>query len=521
MKHIVVLGGVLSGIGKGIVSASVGRLLKNRGYKVTIQKLDPYLNVDPGTMNPLQHGEVFVTDDGIETDLDLGHYERFIDENLNKNSSITSGQIYLSVINKERDGEYLGKTVQVIPHITNEIKSKIYEVEKDNDIVITEIGGTIGDIESQPFIESVRQLYCEIGKDNCIFILVGLLPYLNTSKEIKTKPIQNCTKELLGMGIQPDIIVCRSEKNIDDGIREKISMFCNIDKKCVIPCLDAKNLYDVPINLEQYNIGDIICDKLNLSNSVISKWPKFNYNNTKTQTIGIVGKYVSLEDAYLSIVESIKHVSINSNIQYNIKWIDSEMLQENNYIEKLSQLNGIIVPGGFGNRGIDGMILAAKYCRENNVPYLGICLGMQIASIEFAKNVLCLEDANSTEFDENCKNPIIHIMEYQNTILRKGGTMRLGSYPCKLKKDSKIYNIYGEEIINERHRHRYEFNNKYINMFNDNGMIISGKSNNEELVEIIELNNHKWYIGVQFHPEYKSRPNKPLKLFISFCEACI
>ena len=526
-KYIFITGGVVSGLGKGITAASLGRLLKNRGYEVAIQKFDPYINIDPGTMNPYEHGEVFVTDDGAETDLDLGHYERFIDENLTKNSSVTMGQIYYNVIEKERRGDYLGKTVQVIPHVTNEIKEKIYSFENtDIDIVITEIGGTIGDIEGLSIIEAVRQIGLEKNKEDVLFIHVTLLPYISRSNEIKSKPTQHSVKEIQSMGIIPDILVCRTELEISESLKEKLALFCNVRKTSIIQNLTANNLYEVPLMLEKQGLGREVCNHLRLDNYVpdntewqemIDKIGKIKEENIVR--IGIVGKYIKLEDSYLSVIESIKHAGFVNDVKVDIKLIDSETITKDTVKEKLGDLNGIIVPGGFGNRGIEGKIETIKYARENKIPFLGICLGMQMAVVEFARNVLELKDANSAEFSETTNNPVIHIMEDQKNIKKKGGTMRLGSYPCVIKKDTLAYEVYNKERIDERHRHRFEFNNDYKERFETKGLICSGTSPDGELVEIVELKNHPYFIAGQFHPELKSRPNKPAPLFVKLVKA--
>lgn len=526
-KYIFVTGGVVSGLGKGITAASLGRLLKQRGYKVTIQKFDPYINVDPGTMSPYQHGEVFVTDDGAETDLDLGHYERFIDENLTVNSNVTTGKIYWNVIAKERRGDYLGGTVQVIPHITNEIKSKIYSVAGDtaNDIVITEIGGTVGDIESTPFLEAIRQVGIEAGRENVIYIHVTLVPYITGSDELKSKPTQHSAKELLSIGIQPDIIVCRSEKEIPRDMRDKIALFCNIKSEDVIQNLTAPSLYEVPLWLEREGLAEAVCRHLKLENREpdLTEWTamvKQAEQADKQVTIGLVGKYVMLHDAYLSVAEALRHGGIVNNAVVNIEWIDSEELTRENAAEKLGGCDGIIVPGGFGHRGIDGMIEAIRYARENDVPFFGICLGMQMAVTEFARNAAGLDGANSTEFGKT-PYPVIDIMENQKNISEKGGTMRLGLYPCRLAENSVCRKLYGEELIYERHRHRWEFNNAFRKQLTDAGLVIAGVSPDERLVEIVELSDKKWFVGVQFHPEFKSRPNKPHKLFADFIRASV
>jgi len=525
-KYIFVTGGVISGIGKGITASSLGRLLKARGLKVTMQKFDPYINVDPGTMSPYQHGEVFVTDDGAETDLDLGHYERFIDENLNCNSSITTGKIYSNVISKERRGDYLGGTIQVIPHITNEIKDKVYKAGKHEevDIVITEIGGTVGDIESLPYLEAIRQVAIDVGKENVLYVHVTYVPYLKACGELKTKPTQNSVKDLRNIGIQPDVLVCRAEKELTDELKEKIAMFCNVTKEAVIQNTDVDTIYEVPLLLNEAGLDNIVCKKLNLSTKEpeLKEWnnmiDKMKCLESKVE-IALVGKYVELHDAYLSVAESLKHGGLENQVKVDIKWINSEYITEENIEETLNGVQGIIVPGGFGNRGIEGKILAIKYAREKKVPFFGICLGMQMAVIEFAKNVLKLEDVNSTEFNEVCKNPVIDIMLDQKDIGQKGGTMRLGAYPCKIKKNSKLYEVYNSELVSERHRHRFEFNNKYREEFINNGMDIPGTSPDERLVEVVEIKDHPWFIGVQYHPEFKSRPNKAAPLFREFIKA--
>ena len=522
-KFIFVTGGVVSGLGKGITAASLGRLLKNRGYKVANQKLDPYINVDPGTMSPYEHGEVFVTDDGAETDLDLGHYERFTDENLTLNSSITSGKIYSEVIEKERRGDYLGKTVQVIPHITNAIKEKIYGFEKkDVDIVITEIGGTVGDIESLPFLEAIRQVGLEQSEDRCAFIHVTLLPYITGSNELKSKPTQHSVKELQSIGIAPDILVCRADMKIPQNMKEKIALFCNVRKEYVVENSTVSNLYEVPLMLEKEGLARAVCQKLHLKNTEPKNksWEKMieNIKNIKEDenvNIAIVGKYVKLEDSYLSVVESLHHGGFANNTNVNISFVDSEKITEENVKEMLKDYDGIIVPGGFGNRGIDGMITAIKYVRENKIPFLGICLGMQMAVCEYARDVLKLNDVNSEEFNKECKNPVIHIMEDQKIVRKKGGTMRLGSYPCKLVKGSYASKIYGEKEIQERHRHRYEFNNNYRDVLENAGLHVVGTSPDDKLVEMVEIDEkeHPFFVAGQFHPEFKSRPDRPQPLF--------
>ena len=526
-KYIFVTGGVVSGLGKGITAASLGRLLKNRGYKVTIQKFDPYINVDPGTMNPYEHGEVFVTDDGAETDLDLGHYERFINENLTKNSSVTMGRVYSNVIEKERRGDYLGKTVQVIPHITNEIKEKIYGFEdSDTDIFITEIGGTIGDIEGLSIIEAIRQVGLEKNPEDVIYIHVTLLPYIFGSNEIKSKPTQHSVKELQSLGIKPDILVCRTEQEIPDNIREKLSLFCNVRKTSVIQNKTADCLYAVPLMLEEEGLAREVCNHLKLEKYIPdnTKWEEMiqkirNIDKDKKVKIAIVGKYIKLEDSYISVIESLYHAGFANDVKVDVELIDSETINKDNAKSKLEKFNGIVVPGGFGNRGIEGKIETIKYARENKVPFLGICLGMQMAVVEFARNVLKLEDANSAEFDEETKNPLIHIMEEQKGIDKKGGTMRLGAYPCVIKPNTLASKVYGQEEISERHRHRFEFNNSYKEELEKAGLKVSGTSPDGSLVEIVEIEDHPYFIAGQFHPELKSRPNKPAPLFVGLVEA--
>ena len=525
-KYVFVTGGVVSGLGKGITAASLGRLLKNRGYKVTIQKFDPYINVDPGTMSPYEHGEVFVTDDGAETDLDLGHYERFIDENLTHNSSVTMGKIYSSVIEKERRGDYLGKTVQVIPHITNEIKEKIYSFENtDTDIVITEVGGTVGDIEGLSIIEAIRQVGLEKNPEDVVYIHVTLLPYIFGSNEIKSKPTQHSVKELQSYGIMPDILVCRTEQDIPENIREKLALFCNVRKTSVIQNKTADNLYAVPLMLEEEGLAREVCNHLRLDKYIPDnrEWQKMIDDireiSDESVNIAIVGKYIKLEDSYLSVIESIHHAGFANKVKVNIKLIDSETINSENVSKKLSDLDGIIVPGGFGNRGIEGKIETIRYARENNIPFLGICLGMQMTVVEFARNVLGLKDANSAEFSETTQNPVIHIMEDQKEIDKKGGTMRLGAYPCILKDGTMAKELYGVEKIQERHRHRFEYNNDYKERLEKAGLICSGTSPDGKLVEIVELKNHPYFIAGQFHPELKSRPNRPAPLFVGLVRA--
>ncbi|PKM56773.1 MAG: CTP synthase [Firmicutes bacterium HGW-Firmicutes-3] len=525
-KYIFVTGGVVSGLGKGITAASLGRLLKARGLKVTIQKFDPYINIDPGTMSPYQHGEVFVTDDGAETDLDLGHYERFIDEKLSKYSNITTGKLYWSVLNKERKGEFLGATVQVIPHITNAIKDRVYRVGKNvhSDVVITEIGGTVGDIESLPFLEAIRQVAGDVGKENVLYIHVTLIPYLIKSGEMKTKPTQHSVKELRSIGIQPDILVCRTEHEMTQDMRDKMALFCNVRKDCIIQNLDADTLYEVPLMLEKEGLANIVCRHLEIENVEpdLSAWSAMvqrEKDRTETITIGLVGKYVELHDAYISIVESLNHAGIHHNIRVNLDWIDSEKITPDNTYEVLSKVDGILVPGGFGDRGIEGKILAVQYAREKKVPFFGICLGMQCAVIEYARNVLDMAGANSSELDPETPFPVIDLMPEQKDIDELGGTMRLGAYPCKVIEGTNAYRAYDDELIYERHRHRYEYNNEYRDKLVDQGLIITGLSPDDQLVEMIEIEDHPWFVGVQFHPEFKSRPNHAHPLFKDFVGA--
>lgn len=529
-KYIFITGGVVSSLGKGICAASIGRLLKNRGLKVFMQKFDPYINVDPGTMSPYQHGEVYVTDDGAETDLDLGHYERFIDERLTKNSNITSGKVFKSVIEKERRGEYLGKTVQIIPHITNEIKDKLAKASRETnaDIVITEIGGTVGDIESLSFLEAIRQWRNDIGIENTFYIHNTLVPYLKASNELKTKPTQHSVKELRAIGIQPDMIVLRSEIPVEEEMKDKISLFCNVKKEAVLEAVDQKIIYEVANSLHKQGCDDYICNyfKLQTNKPDMTEWNKIieNINSLDGEiNIALVGKYVQLHDAYLSVSEALKHAGYNVKKKINIDWILADDLNENNYEMKLANHDGILVPGGFGQRATDGKILAIKYARENDIPFLGICLGMQLAAIEFSKNVLGLEDATSSEFDENkvSKNLVIDIMQDKKDLENMGGTLRLGLYECKLDKTSLAYKLYNEEVIYERHRHRYEFNNKYLQLFNQNNMKISGINPDRNLVEIIEYTPNKFFIACQFHPEFLSRPNRSHPLFQGFINAAL
>ncbi|WP_432662545.1 CTP synthase [Wukongibacter baidiensis] len=527
-KYIFITGGVVSSLGKGITAASLGQLLKARGLKVTIQKFDPYINVDPGTMSPYQHGEVFVTEDGAETDLDLGHYERFIDINLNKYSNVTTGKIYWSVLNKERKGDYLGATVQVIPHITNEIKGRVFRVSRESnpDVVITEIGGTVGDIESLPFLEAIRQIKYEVGKENIMYIHLTLIPYLGKAGELKTKPTQHSVKQLREIGIQPDVIVCRTEKSISDEIKDKIGLFCNLDPNNVVQNLDANSLYEVPLLLEEEGLPQIVCDRLNLGcgEPDLTEWKKIvdiEMNPKSKVKIALVGKYVELKDAYLSVAEALKHAGIASEAQVEIDWVHSEHLNEENVDELLKDVDGVLVPGGFGDRGVEGKITATKYARENKIPFLGICLGMQLAVVEFARNVAGLADAHSSELNPETSNPVIDLMPDQKDIEDMGGTMRLGVYPCKVYEGTKAHGAYGEDLIYERHRHRYEFNNYFRDILNEKGLIISGISPDERLVEIVEVKDHPWFVAGQFHPEFKSRPTRPHPLFKDFVKAVL
>jgi len=531
VKHIFVTGGVISGLGKGITAASLGKLLKSRGLNVTIQKLDPYINIDPGTMSPYQHGEVFVTNDGAETDLDVGHYERFIDENLSKFNNITAGKIYQNVMNKEREGYYLGETIQVIPHITNEIKNYIYSKNNPDsniDVIITEIGGTVGDIESLPFIEAIRQVRADLGYENTLYIHVTLIPFIKSSEEIKTKPTQHSVKELMQIGVMPDIIVCRTSKHLLNEHKEKISLFCNIPKENVFENYDTDSIYEVPIMLESQGLSEIVCkhfkiesDKINLDdwNDILLKQKEIKMKNNKV-TVALVGKYVVMKDAYISYIEALSHAGIPNNINVDIKWIQAEDLEKNENISEIFEgCNAIIVAGGFGSRGILGKMNAIKYARENNIPFLGVCLGMQLMAVEFARNVLKLEDAHSTEFDKDTKHPVILMMEDQKKITLKGATMKLGSFNCVLKKDSLAHKVYDTNIIKERHRHRFEFNPLYKNEMESKDFMITGTlEGNEDIAEIVEISSHPFMIGVQFHPEFKSRFNRPHPLFISLIE---
>lgn len=528
VKYVFVTGGVVSGLGKGITAASLGRLLKARGYKVTMQKFDPYINIDPGTMNPIQHGEVFVTDDGAETDLDLGHYERFIDESLDKNSNVTTGKVYWSVLQKERRGDYGGGTVQVIPHITNEIKSRFYRNFTDDDtrIAIIEVGGTVGDIESQPFLESIRQFQHEVGHENAILIHVTLIPYLSASQELKTKPTQASVKDLQSMGIQPDIIVCRSEHPLDQGIKDKIALFCNVPSDHVLQNLDVEYLYEAPLAMEKEHLAQVACECLHLNcpEPDLDDWHKMVddlRHPTSKVTIALVGKYVQLHDAYISVVEALKHGGITNHATIDIKWVDSETITEDNVDGLLGEVDGILVPGGFGTRGIEGMITAIRYARENKIPFLGLCLGMQLTIVEYARNVVGFRDAHSIEMDPNTTHPVIALMPDQNGIEDIGGTLRLGAYPCVLTKNSLAHSLYGTDNISERHRHRYEVNNDFRAVLTEKGLLLSGTSPDNRIVEMCELPGHPFYIATQGHPELKSRPNRPHPLFRGLIEAAL
>ncbi|MCQ4773154.1 CTP synthase [Lacrimispora saccharolytica] len=528
VKYVFVTGGVVSGLGKGITAASLGRLLKARGYKVTMQKFDPYINIDPGTMNPIQHGEVFVTDDGAETDLDLGHYERFIDESLTKNSNVTTGKIYWSVLHKERRGDFGGGTVQVIPHITNEIKSRFYRNYNENEthIAIIEVGGTVGDIESQPFLEAIRQFQHDVGRENAILIHVSLIPYLKASGEMKTKPTQTSVKQLQGMGIWPDILVCRSEHPLEDGLKEKIALFCNVPVSHVLQNLDVEYLYEAPLAMEEEHLAQVACECLNLPcpEPDLDDWKAMVEalrHPTKDVTVALVGKYIQLHDAYISVVEALKHGGIAEHATVHIKWIDSEQLNEENVDEMLGDVSGILVPGGFGGRGIDGKIVAIHYARTHKIPFLGLCLGMQLAIVEYARNVAGLKDAHSIELDPGTSHPVIALMPDQEDIEDIGGTLRLGSYPCVLDKTTKAYELYGTDQIAERHRHRYEVNNDYRKILTDHGLTLSGLSPDGRIVEMIEIKDHPFFIATQAHPELKSRPNRPHPLFRGFVKASI
>ncbi|WP_409272524.1 CTP synthase [Neobacillus sp. SCS-31] len=527
-KYVFVTGGVVSSLGKGIVAASLGRLLKNRGLEVFIQKFDPYINVDPGTMSPYQHGEVYVTGDGAETDLDLGHYERFIDINLTKNSNVTTGKIYSTVLKKERRGDYLGGTVQVIPHITNEIKERVFRAghESNADVVITEIGGTVGDIESLPFLEAIRQIKSDIGHENVMYIHCTLIPYIKAAGEMKTKPTQHSVKELRSLGIQPNVIVVRTEMPVSQDMKDKIALFCDINKEAVIECRDAETLYSVPLALQDQHLDQIVCDhlKLQCTEADMAEWKalveKVTHLSAKTR-IALVGKYVELQDAYISVVEALKHAGYAYDSDIEIKWVNAEDVTEENVNELLGDVNGILVPGGFGDRGIEGKISAIKFARENKVPFLGICLGMQLATIEYARNVLGLKDAHSAEIDPGTTHPIIDLLPEQKDVEDLGGTLRLGLYPCKLVEGTKVFDAYGEKVVYERHRHRYEFNNHYRQNMEKAGFVFSGTSPDGRLIETIEVKDHPWFVASQFHPEFLSRPTRPQPLFREFIHASL
>lgn len=527
-KFVFVTGGVTSSLGKGITAASLGRLLKSRGVKVTIQKLDPYLNVDPGTMSPYQHGEVYVTEDGAETDLDLGHYERFVDVNLTRSSNVTTGGIYSSVIRKERRGEYLGGTVQVIPHITNEIKERVLLVAKETgaEVVIVEIGGTVGDIESQPFLEAIRQLKTDLPRGDTLYIHVTLVPYLKAANELKTKPTQHSVKELRGIGIQPDVLVCRSEKPFPPGLKDKLALFCDTEKRAVIQALDAPSIYQVPLNMEEEGLGEFVVERLGLDCGppALDDWREMvdRLQNTRHEvTIALVGKYVSLPDAYFSVAEALRHAGAANDARVRIKWVNAEDLETNPVEDYLADADGILVPGGFGDRGIEGKIKALRYARLNRIPMLGICLGMQLAVVEIARGVLGWTDANSPEFNARTQYPVIDLLPEQKTVADMGGTMRLGGYPCKLRPGTLAHKAYGADQVTERHRHRYEFNNEYREQFEEAGVVLSGLSPDGRLVEIVELKDHPWFVATQFHPEFQSRPNRPHPLFQDFVEAAL
>ncbi|MFH0915018.1 MAG: CTP synthase [bacterium] len=527
-KHVFITGGVVSSLGKGITGASLGRLLKSRGLKVSIQKFDPYLNVDPGTMSPFQHGEVFVTEDGAETDLDLGHYERFVDENLTRDSNVTSGSVYYNVIRKERKGDYLGGTVQVIPHITNEIKERISRVARnpDVDVVITEIGGTVGDIESLPFLEAIRQFRKDIGRKNVMYIHVTLIPFINASGELKTKPTQHSVNELRSIGIQPDIIVCRSDRAISQELKEKIALFTDVEPRAVISCVDAAHIYFVPLNLRDEGLDRLVVDKLELEAGPLEldEWTDLVErvkNASGTVRIALVGKYVQLQDAYLSVVEALRHAAIHHGRRLEVIWVDAETLRKEEITSRLEAADGILVPGGFGIRGIEGKIMSARYARENMVPYLGLCLGLQVAVAEFARHVAGMVGANSSEFDPSTNYPVIDLLPEQKDVADMGGTMRLGASPTKVVAGTKAHAAYGEEVIYERHRHRYEVNNIYRSTLVEAGLVIGGMTPDERLVELIELNDHPWFVACQYHPEFKSRPTKPHPLFRDFVAAAI
>lgn len=524
-KYIFVTGGVVSGLGKGIVAASIGRLLKERGFKVTLQKFDPYINVDPGTMSPFQHGEVFVTDDGAETDLDLGHYERFIDESLSRANNITTGRVYQSVISKERRGDYLGATVQVIPHVTDEIKGAIQRLAPENDIVITEIGGTVGDIESLPFLEAIRQFRVEAGRDNVIFVHLTLVPYISAVGELKTKPTQHSVRELMEIGIQPDFLLCRTEHALSDHIRKKIALFTNVQLEAVIECRDVDTIYEVPLALKAQNLDDVILERLRLEapQPDLTGWTsmvqRFKNPSSGETRIAVVGKYTNLVDSYKSIQEALTHGGISNDVKVVVEWLSSEELDGENHVDLLKKYQGLLIPGGFGPRGIEGMLAAVRWSRENEIPFFGICLGLQCAVIEFARNVCGLEDSHSSEFMEDVSDPVICLLDSQLRVTKKGGTMRLGAYPCLLREGTVAREIYGADKISERHRHRFEVNNHYRDLLNDRGLTISGTSPDGALVEMVEITKHRWFVAGQFHPELKSRPTRPHPLFASFIEA--
>lgn len=525
-KYIFVTGGVVSALGKGITAASLGRILKNRGLSVFMQKFDPYINVDPGTMSPYQHGECFVTKDGAETDLDLGHYERFIDVELTEKASVTTGKIYKSVLEKERRGDYLGATVQVIPHVTNEIKGKIYGAANASqaDVIITEIGGTVGDYESLPYIETIRQVKHEKGRENVLFLHTTLVPYVKASGELKTKPTQHSVKELRSYGIQPDIIVCRTEMEMPSELKEKIALFCDVEKEAVIEAVDHKNLYEIPLSLEKQGLDDLVLSKFNIKapKADMKEWKKMvdTVNNLdKEVSIAIVGKYTKLQDSYLSVAEALKHAGFAINAKVNLKWVNSEEMEDIEAKDVVGDVDGILIPGGFGGRGIEGKISVIKYARENKIPLFGICLGLQLITIEYARNVCKIEGANSSEWDEECKNPVITILPGQDGVIDLGGTLRLGNWPCKIEKDTKAFEAYKSDLIDERHRHRYEVNNEYRDQLIKSGLVVSGSSPDDYLVEIVELKDHPWMLGCQFHPEFKSRPTNPHPLFREFVKA--
>ncbi|MBS4206816.1 CTP synthase [Bacillus sp. FJAT-50079] len=527
-KYIFVTGGVVSSLGKGITAASLGRLLKNRGLRVTIQKFDPYINVDPGTMSPYQHGEVFVTDDGAETDLDLGHYERFIDINLNKYSNVTTGKVYSEVLKKERRGDYNGATVQVIPHITNEIKDRIYRAAKktEADVVITEIGGTVGDIESLPFLEAIRQMKNDVGRDNVMYIHCTLVPYLKAAGEMKTKPTQHSVKELRSLGIQPNVIVVRTEMPISQDMKDKIALFCDIDKEAVIEAGDANTLYSIPLSLQEQKLDSIVCNHLKLvcGEADMTEWTQLVekvLGLSKVVKIALVGKYVELQDAYISVVEALRHAGYSFDADIEIEWVNAEEISDENAAETLAHVDGILVPGGFGDRGVEGKIAAIRYAREQKIPFFGICLGMQLASIEYARNVVGLDNAHSSELDSSTEYPIIDLLPEQEDVEDLGGTLRLGLYPCKLQPGTKAYQLYNEDLVQERHRHRYEFNNAYREQMEEAGFVFSGTSPDGRLVEVVELADHPWFIACQFHPEFTSRPTRPQPLFYGFVEAAL